>query len=171
MASSHYGKPGNRIPDEMKQRIVELCRQGVSRNDIHRQTGVAAASISGIVKRAGLSFDRSRVAAATEARKVDLKERRTRIIEREYARIEHLQDRREAAEFKTVFKGEYGSEYVKTLDFVPTVDERNIADTISRMVTSVAKLEAVDSDQGVDSAKSLLGQIARGFGLAAESDT
>lgn len=55
--AKNYGRPGHHVPDEIKAQILDLCRQGISRNEIHRRLGVGAASISGIVARAGLTFD------------------------------------------------------------------------------------------------------------------
>lgn len=77
----HYGKPGSTLPTETQERILQLCRDGVTRNDIVRQLGVGPSSVSGIVKRAGLSFDRTKIKAATEARTADLRSRRAELLE------------------------------------------------------------------------------------------
>jgi hypothetical protein len=60
-------------------RVLELHEQGKGRNEISREVGIGLATVSRIVKQAGLSFDRSRVAAATEARTIDNRARRSEL--------------------------------------------------------------------------------------------
>lgn len=107
--------------------------------------GRGKATIHRKAKDAGLDFDRTQTAKAAEAVHVDNKARRVRIVARMYARMEHLQDRLEALTFHTILKGEYGAESPRELEFVPTVDERNIADTINRYSVAAVKLEQVDA--------------------------
>lgn len=167
MPTSHYGKPGNSITGAKRRAVIDDIRAGeLGRNAIAKKHGLSGSTVSGIAKAEGLEFrGRRQVAAATAARSVDLAARRQRIMDRIYGRVEHLQDRLEAEQFVTVFKGQYGSEYRKTLDFVPTVDERNIADTISRYVTSSSRLAELDADRRVDGAKSLLTGLGRALGI------
>lgn len=75
----NYGKRGATTPADKQAEVIELCRQGLSRNEICRRTGVGHSSVSGIVQRAGLTFDRTRIKAATEARQVDLAARRAEL--------------------------------------------------------------------------------------------
>jgi hypothetical protein len=165
MAASRYGKPGNTLSDDIKTQVLTMCRAGRTRNDIARELGIGAASVSGIVERAGLSFDRRGIAAATEARRIDLAARRSRIIDRGYTRLEALQDRLEAPKFKTLVKGQSGAEQVRELAFVPTVDERNLADTFARYVTSLTRLEQVDAERPADSATNLLTDLGVALGI------
>ena len=157
-----------RLTDADRANILAMIDRGMSRNDIARESGRSGSTISKIATANKREFgQRTQVAAATEARRVDLRARRQRIVEREIARVEHLQDRREKADFQTILKASFGEEEPVILDFVPTVDERNLADTISRCVVTIEKLERIDGDQGVEHARSLLGQLGAVLGLGA----
>lgn len=149
---------------------------GKSLNAIATEMGRAKATISDHAAALGLDFDRTRTAKAAEAVHVDNKARRVVIVARMYTRIEKLQDRLDAAErdgegFKTILKGSFGVEETKTLNFVPTVDERNIADTLSRYVASATKLEAVDATGGVDRERSLLSELGAALGVHGPDQT
>ena len=52
----------SRLTDETRARIVELCKQGRTRNSIAREVGRATGSVSAVVKAAGLTFDRAGIA-------------------------------------------------------------------------------------------------------------
>jgi transposase-like protein len=158
-------KPGNALSDETKAKVVELCRAGTTRNDIARQLGIAQSSVSGIVKRAGLTFDRKRVAAATAARKADLATRRQRIIDRGYKRVETLQDRLDARTFHTLQKTRGGGEVAAELKFVPSVDEKNLATTIASYIGTVTRLEQLDAGDAAVDVKSMLTDLGRALGL------
>lgn len=60
------------ITDAERQRVIDLIGAGTARNEIARQVGISAGSVTNIAKAAGLSFDRTASAVAVEARKVDL---------------------------------------------------------------------------------------------------
>jgi hypothetical protein len=163
--AKNYGKPGSRVPADVQQQIIEMCRKGNSRNEIARQTGVGAASISGICQRAGLSFNVGQVAAAQKALKAERAVRRARVIDRGYSRIEALQDRLEAATFRTMQKERGGGEREVTLEFVPTIDERNLANTIASYVGTVTNLEKLDAGDVSSDVKSMLADLGRALGL------
>ncbi|WP_328683152.1 hypothetical protein [Streptomyces sp. NBC_00343] len=64
---------------EDEETLRQLHADGVSRNEIARQMDWSVGTITNHAQRLGLSFDREAVRAATEARQVDLKDRRQRI--------------------------------------------------------------------------------------------
>lgn len=68
------------VQPEERARVEGLIRDGVPRNEIARQTGLGAATVSRIADSAGLTFDRSATAEATRARVLDLADARTRLI-------------------------------------------------------------------------------------------
>lgn len=150
--------------------LTALHAAGTSLHAAAREMGWSKGSVSQHAAKLGLSWDRSRTAKAAEAVVVDNKARRARIVARMYGRMEHLQDRLEAATFRTVLKGDGGADRVRQLDFVPTPDERNIADTLSRYTAAATKLEAVDAGDGSDAVRSLLGGLARRLGLTDDDD-
>lgn len=164
--NKHYGNPGASLPPEVQADIIERCRRGETRNGIAEELKVGRAAVSGIVQRAGLTFERAKeTQTALEARRADLAKRRTAIIDRGYRRLEATFDRLEAAKFQTVLKTTGGAEEVRELDFVPTVDERNLADVLARYVTSLARLEMVDADRPAESATNLLTDLGVALGI------
>jgi hypothetical protein len=74
-------------------RIVEAIRAGAARNEIARQFGRSPSTVSKIATAAGLSFDRAATAAATEAKRVDMEERRSQVAERLLSDAERLRER------------------------------------------------------------------------------
>lgn len=60
-------------PDHVRRRIEVLARAGKPRNHIARELGVAPSTVSRIAGQLGLSFDRSRVKSATEAKLLDIR--------------------------------------------------------------------------------------------------
>lgn len=67
------------ISDDQRQRIIDLHGQGLSRNDIARQTGVSAGSVTNVCKQNDLSFDRSGTEKATKSKQADDKAMRALI--------------------------------------------------------------------------------------------
>ena len=147
------------------QRARDLFDKGLGCNAIARELGFSAATISAWAKREGLSFDESRSEVAVNSRRTSRAARRADIIDRLYDRTESLLDRLEANEFKTLASGEAGASVTITLDYVPTSDEKNLASTINTYLDRAAKLELVDDGDGVAEADSMLGRLAKRFGL------
>lgn len=147
------------------QRARELFDKGISCNAIAKNLGVAPSTISAWAKREGLSFDRSKTEDAVAAHKIDRAARRAAIIDRLYTRTEKLLDRLENAQFKTLITGEYGSQRTTELDFVPTIDEKNIAASLNTYLERASRLETVDDSDGLGPVESMLGRLAQRFGL------
>ena len=144
-------------------RLRELHGQGMALHAISREMDRSKSMVSRHSELLGLSWDRARTAAATRAVEVDNKARRVTIVNRIYDRIEHLQDRLEAAPFMTMKRTLEGDSPTE-LDFVPTVDERNVADTISRYAQTATRFETIDSTAAAG-VKSLIVGIAQQLGL------
>ncbi|WP_350347251.1 helix-turn-helix domain-containing protein [Agromyces sp. G08B096] len=146
-------------------RARKLFDEGMSCNAIARELGVSASTISRWAKGEGLSFDRSATAAASAAVEVDARARRTLIRSRLYGRVEKLLSSVEAETFKTLVPSGPGEQSTRTLDYVPSNDERNISTSIANYLKEARELERADDDRGVGSAESLLGALARELGL------
>lgn len=149
---------GQPLSREERARILELRAEGLSRNAIAREVGRSAGVVSKVVKEAGGSFERSEeVKAATEARKVDNATRRTRAVERLYDQVERLLDRLDADSFVTV-----GYDFGKAVrtklkrDEIPPADLRQLATTITNLLHSAAKLEAVDAGHNAEAARAMI---------------
>ena len=59
-----------------RQQIVNLAREGMPRNEIARHMRCSTETVSKWAHRAGIRFDRTKTAAATEARQADTAARR-----------------------------------------------------------------------------------------------
>jgi len=152
--------------DEQRARVEQLCRDGVGRNEISRQTGVALGTVTKIVNQAGLSFDRTATRAATAARQDDLAERRSRLLTGMYTETETvLQRLADSAKFRTVLKASFGEEKAKTLDFIPPRDYKDLAAAAAQLALAANRLEQSNSPQA-DHVKGLLGGIVDQLGLS-----
>jgi hypothetical protein len=149
--------------------ILAMIDQRLPRNEISRRTGRSNDSVSRIAREEGRTFDRAHeVSTALAARKADLAIRRAAIIDRNYARVEHLQARLTQPMFWTILRDAAGRETPSGLDFVPALDERNIADTISRYLTTTIRLEEVDNSNEADGVKSMLAALGHALKILPE---
>lgn len=156
-----------RTTDAEKARILELHGQGMSRNDIARETGRSNDVVSRTVRAAGKTFERGpEVAAAVAAKQADNSVRRQDIKHRIYVHGQLLMGRVEADEFETLVKGKYGAEEIVTLRFVPPNDEKAIAQSVGSYMATAAKLEAIDSGAPIEAAKSMLADLGSALGVA-----
>lgn len=142
-----------------------LFDAGKGRNEIAKALGVGFATITRWANREGLSFDRTATEKAVKARVIDAKARRISIVERLYTRTEAVLTRLEADEFTTLVRGAQGRESQRTLAFVPPTHERELSSSMSNYLASAAKLEAIDSGQDADDAKSMLAKLGRALGI------
>jgi hypothetical protein len=156
--------PRNLITDADRDRVRELHAEGKTRNEIARALGRAPSTVTGIAHALGLSFDRAKTAAATHARQVDNRARRTEIVARLYDRAEQILGRLEAERYTFTATTVNGIES-KTLDHVPAPDEKALASAMSTHLGAAARLEQVDADKGSEGAKSMLGGLAVALGV------
>lgn len=153
------------LTDAERERILELHRGGMGRNDIAREVGRSGDVVSRVVRDAGGTFDRAgEVAAATAAKAADNRARRQGLIERGYARAEKIYTRLEAEQFQTSH-GTPDGIVTKKLDFVPAQDEKALAQAIGTHLANVGRLEIVDGGPGVDESRSLLQKLGDALGL------
>lgn len=152
------------ITDAERVRVRELHAAGESRNDIAKALGRSPSTVSAIAKDAGLAFDRSTTAAATEAQQQDNKAKRAELVARLYRRAERNLDTLEADEYRFTATTVNGIE-TETLGHVPAQDERHLSSAISTNLASAAKLEQIDADDSAAAGRSVLGGIAAALGL------
>ena len=153
------------LSPEQRERVIQLCMSGQGRNAIAEQTGISLGSISNIIKAAGLSFDRVGPRAATAARQDDLAELRSRNLVGMYTQTATVLERLTASTaFQTIMKGSFGEEKVKTLDFIPARDFRELAAAAAQLALAANRLEQANNPQA-EKVKGLLGGIADQLGL------
>lgn len=95
---------------------------------------------------------------------MDGKLRRQNITERLYGQAEKILDDLEAPTFTTILKGEYGREGEEELSFVPPTDRKTLLQALGTALTTTAKLESVDTDNGVAGAVSMLDRLVEQIG-------
>ncbi|GAA2457016.1 helix-turn-helix domain-containing protein [Streptomyces macrosporus] len=150
------------VTDADYEQVRKLHGQNLGRNEIARRMQRSPRTISVIAEELGLTFDRTMTAAATEARKIDAKARRAALIDRAYGRAERVFDRLEADQYKFTSTTVNGIE-TEVLDHVPAHEEKALAGAITQYLNQAAKLEALDSDDGVEAAKGMVGQLLTGL--------
>jgi hypothetical protein len=151
------------LTDDERARILELHAQGMPRNQIARETGRSAGTVTKVVHDTGGTFQRAaEVVAATEAKRVDNAVRRADMVHRLYDQAAYLLDRLEAPTFKVVGDS-WGNAVVTTVprDATPPADVRSLGATAVNMLQACARLEQVDSAKtGASEAKGILGNLA-----------
>lgn len=175
MTTSHTtgrssGVPSHRWTQADDDTLRSLHGQGLPCNEIARRMEFTSSVISQRAAKLELSFDRHVVEAANNAWRADGAANRRRLVERMTAQAHAALDDVEDNARQTLIKGAGGSEQATALGFVPTRDRRDISDTVSRYAASIARLEALDDDNGVADAISVLGRLARAIGLVDEVD-
>ncbi|MFJ3173782.1 helix-turn-helix domain-containing protein [Streptomyces roseus] len=158
-------KPLRPVTDEDRTQLRRLHAEGLGRNEIARRLERSPRTISVLAEEMQLSFDRTHTEAATRARVVDARERRIALIERYYAQAERILDRLERDEHNITEVSLGKVVRYKAAD-LPSGDVRNLVQASSAAANQAAKLEAIDTDNGVGDAKSMLGQLAAGLTAA-----
>lgn len=155
------------ISPEQRQQVLDLHAQGLPRNEIARQAGISAGSVTNICRDAGLSFDRSATKQATAARSVDLAAGRLRLAEKMLAASESMLDTIDEPYLVYSFGGRDNDYNEHTLDSAPVEVKRNIITTAGITFDKLTRI-VEKSDTGLEQAAGVLDQIAEGFAAAAD---
>lgn len=137
------------IPDEKRDAVLADIRAGQkARNQIARDHGVSAASVTGIAKRAGITdaFDRSMTEKATRVKVIDAKAARVQLA------IDLLADaqrfRKRAWEpYQVVVSTPQRTEIV-TVELPPLQEARAAYNAVGICVDKSLRLEQHDADTG-----------------------
>ncbi|MBT2449469.1 helix-turn-helix domain-containing protein [Streptomyces sp. ISL-43] len=151
-------------PDEHDE-LRRLHAEGHSRNEIARRMDRSGRTISHLAVELGLTFDRTKTAIATQARVIDGRTRRIALTERLYAQSEKILARLERDEHHIV-EVSIGKVVRYTAADLPSADVRNLLNASALAMNQAVKLESIDSNGGIDDAKSMLGQLAAGLTAA-----
>lgn len=153
-------RPG--ISDDEREQIRAGHAAGKSCNEIARELGRSASTVSRAARDLGLSWDASRSAAATEAKQASNRARRARLVQRMYDRADKIMDRLEADQFKLVGVSKDGLAHTNVIDAdaIPGAEERALFGMVVNALNGAARLEAVDAaDSGAAEGKGILGQL------------
>jgi DNA-binding transcriptional MerR regulator len=152
---------------EDEETLRRLHADGVSRNEIARQMEWSVGTITNHSQRLGLSFDREAVRAATEARQVDLRDRRQRIEQQLYDLAERAIVRAQDQYLVTGFDhlGEFVSRIVPE---PPAKETKDLTLAASSALTSAVRLSQVDAgDTGRENARGFLQSLSDAMATAA----
>lgn len=160
------------VTDEEREQVRAGNAAGESLNAIAKRLGRGTSTIHDIGRTMDppLSWDRSGVEAANMARAADGKARRQALQDRALSAAEKVYDTIEAGKYQRVFKGEYGAEEVREIDFIPPNERRDLAATATQHVAISIRLAAVDDDAGVTAGTSMLAKLAADLGGALATD-
>ncbi|MEV5619396.1 hypothetical protein [Streptomyces bacillaris] len=153
------------------ERFRELHTQGLGRNAISREMGICNAVVSRTAEHLELTFDRSRIEAATAARLADLAERRSILAEQLTSDAERLRKKLWEPTFVYAFGGAQNVFTKELVDEPPPADKRSLMSTVGIAVDKSLKLAPAETgSSGADDAKSMLGKLAQGIAELAAQD-
>lgn len=158
-----YGNP-NPWTDQDDATLTAANQAGESLHATAAKMGRSKSALSRASKRLGLTWDRAATKTATAAIVADARSRRAGLRLRALTAAESGYDTLEAQTYKRIFKGAYGAEEERTIDFIPPSERRDLAASIAQHVAIESRLAAVDDDGGVATAKSMLGRLALDIG-------
>jgi hypothetical protein len=159
---------GKVVPFSQKE-IEELARlhsEGLGRNQIATRMGRSLRGVSVHAQRLGLTFDRTATEAATRAKVVDAKARRANIISGLYELAQDDLDYLRKTTPYDLVEVSAGKAVRYKAERLPAQDRRALIHGVSSAASAAARLEAMDTNNGVDDAKSMLGQLATGLTAA-----
>lgn len=159
-------RPPRPVTDEDRRLVAELAAKGLSRNAIADQLGRSGKTISEIAAKLGITFDRERTRAATEAKKDDARAKRAALALRLLDDAERL---RQQLWQPAHYVSHGGKEYERvdwTMPEPTFADKAKIMQSVGIAVDKAVRLDEYDADSGIDAAKSMLGAIAKGLGVA-----
>ncbi|MDC2953376.1 hypothetical protein PO587_02780 [Streptomyces gilvifuscus] len=140
---------------EDEDTLRQLHADGVSRNEIARQMEWSVGTITNHAQRLGLSFDREAVRAATDARQVDLKDRRQRLQKQLLDLAERAIERTGSEYLVTGF--DHLGQFVSRM--VPQPPARETKDLTAAAMSALARFDAKAREDAGDPGK----EQARGF--------
>lgn len=151
---------------EHDQALTALHESGKTLGQCAELMGFPKSSVARHAKTLGLDWDRSKTENATIAKTADNRARRAAIVARLYTRAERVLARLEGDDaFATIMRGSEGREVERTLDFVPSRDEREMSSALATHLQAAAKLEQIDADGGARDAASMLDRLAKSLGV------
>jgi hypothetical protein len=150
---------------QQREKVTELHGKGLGRNTIARELKISAGQVTGIAQELGLSFDRTATKVATEARKADLADRRTR-LEAQYL------DDAERLRGQVFSAHEYidhgGKEFVEVrwMQDEPTpTDKLKLMQASRAALDGSLKLTQLEAASGDEPVKALLVELGRALGV------
>lgn len=155
-----------KITDAKRAEVLKLHDEGLSRNEIARQTGISAGSVTRICHAADRTFDRSKTKDASRAKQVDLTEARLNLAHRLNTVANDMLDMIDKPFTVYNFGGKDNTFAEATLDSAPVEARRTIVTASAIVFDKISRIVEKDNG-GLDQAVGVLDQIAAGFQAAA----
>src|SRR5690606_18819922 len=160
---------GRPVTEHDYQQVKALHAKGLGRNEIARQLGRSGKTVSLIAAELGLSFERQAPLAAVEARKADARARRAALALALLEDAERMRQQLFAPALVYNFGGRDNTFEQATIPEPDFRGKRDLMNAIGIAVERSIRLDEYDRDaQGVEAAKSMLGALATGLGMAWE---
>ena len=126
--------PHNPLPEHLHDQFRELHALGYGRNRLARELDIPPVQISRAAEAMGLTFDRSRIQAATEARLADIAERRSILAEDLLSDAERLRSQLWVETTVYSFGGKDNTYEEHTFDEAPASDKRALMSTAAMAI-------------------------------------
>ena len=134
------------LTQAQRDKIIELHKAGLSRNDIARTSGVSAGTVTNVCRAAGLSFDRSATKVASEAKRVDLADARLNLAQRLNTAALDMLDMLDKPFTVFNFGGKDNTFASEVLDTVPVDARRTIITSTAIVFDKISRI--VEKDNG-----------------------
>lgn len=155
-------------PPQKRQQVIKLHAAGHTRNQIAKQTGIAPATVTKICQQENLTFNRDHTRAAVAAKQIDAKARRAELRELLLEDAHKLRQQLWAPTRLLNFGGKDNTLNETLLDEPLFVDKKNILSAVGIAVDRVVKLDALDNDNGIADAQSMIQKLIEGIGIPDE---
>ncbi|MEU0979033.1 hypothetical protein ABZ488_07420 [Streptomyces griseus] len=151
--------PHGTMGEDKFEEFLELHTQGLGRNAICRKMGLTASVVSRTAEHLGVSFDRSKIQAATTARLADLAERRSLLAVQFTEVAEDSLDRIYQPTTVYAFGGSMNTYAEHTFDEAPAAERRALVSAAGTATDRSLKLAPAEASSNLDGAKSMLGNL------------
>ncbi|MFG2970797.1 hypothetical protein ACGFZS_46765 [Streptomyces sp. NPDC048288] len=162
--------PSGTISADRFDEFRALHALGLGRNAIAREMDIAQACASRTAAYLGLTFDRTQIQAATEARLADLAERRSQLATDLIEDAERLREQMWEPAIIYSFGGKDNTYAEEPVSEPPAADKRALMSTAGMAIDRSLKLVPAQGEAGTDNAVSMLDNLAAGIAaLAAQN--
>lgn len=152
------------LSDEQRLRLCELADSGMSVRQIAAELKTSPSTVTRQARAMGVAFDREATVRATEARIADGRARRTELAARLLDQVDGELDRMNRPCRVYAFVGGQAPQYLEHVLPQPDATTRlAMARTATTLLDRHIRLAEMDSDSGVEGARSMIGDIMTGL--------
>lgn len=152
-----------KLTDDERTNIVDLCRSGLSCNEVAKQVKRAPSTVSMVAEAAGWTFGRLNVDRACEARSAYSAERRAVIAARLTEETERLLDQMREQHVAFNFGGKDNTYAEEVMAEPPVEAKRALMQTVREAMRTVLDIDKHDTKADESTAQVLLVQFVDGL--------